>query len=218
MISVINRCRPFTSPPAEAACLLRSLLDLFRVPVVVVRPDRRLVHANASGERFLREGHVLHVQDGFLHVVGNACALVALEDAIRSATPRAVERPNQTNIALMGIDGRPVLARVIPVQSSAVPDETGEALAAIFFPALEDTVDDIASHIQSGLGFTTCEARVAAHIATGLGPGAIAARLNLSVNTIRSHLARIYSKTGCADQTAVCSMINRIALPVYAVK
>ena len=49
-------------------------------------------------------------------------------------------------------------------------------------------------------GFTRAECRVAADAAEGLAPAEIARRLGLSVQTVRSHLKRIFMKAGVHSQ------------------
>jgi DNA-binding CsgD family transcriptional regulator len=38
--------------------------------------------------------------------------------------------------------------------------------------------------------------------------------LGITVNTVRSHLARAFSKTGAADQTALGALVNKMMPPI----
>jgi len=51
-------------------------------------------------------------------------------------------------------------------------------------------------------GLTPQEARVASLAAAGATNGQIAAQLYLSAHTIKSHINRIFAKTGSADRAA----------------
>jgi DNA-binding CsgD family transcriptional regulator len=216
MISIVNRCQPATDPEAKLPCLLKSLLDSINVPVAVLRHDRSLVHANTAGMNFIQGGNVLKLHAGVIHAMGDACALTQFDEAVRTATPSRAEKPGASMITLNDGDGTPVLVRVLPVTAEAAQDGREQALAAIFLPPRHGTVDEIAGQIRNCLGLTASEARVAALVAAGRNPRDIAKLLNLSINTIRSHLSRIYSKTGSRDLTAVCSFINRLVPPLAA--
>lgn len=216
MISIVNRCQPVANPLSGAPCLLKSLLDSINVPMVVVRHDRSLVHANTAGLNFIQGGKVLKLHAGVLHAMGDACSLTQFDEAVRTATPSRAETPSASMITLNDGVGMPILVRVLPVTAEPSLRERERALAAIFLPPRHGTVDEIADQIRIGLGLTPSEARVAALVAAGRNPRDIAKLLNLSINTIRSHLSRIYSKTGSRDLTAVCSFVNRLVPPLAA--
>jgi DNA-binding CsgD family transcriptional regulator len=61
---------------------------------------------------------------------------------------------------------------------------------------------------------TTREARVALMIADGQTPNEAALALGISVNTLRTHLARIFEKTGVNGQRELGKFIGGLSLPV----
>jgi len=63
--------------------------------------------------------------------------------------------------------------------------------------------------LQRSLELTRAEARVAHRLARGLTVSDCAADLGVSRNTVRTHLARIYSKTGQRSQAALVSHLLR---------
>ena len=115
MISIVNRCQPVANPLSGAPCLLKSLLDSINVPMVVVRHDRSLVHANTAGLNFIQGGKVLKLHAGVLHAMGDACSLTQFDEAVRTATPSRAETPSASMITLNDGDGMPILVRVLPV-------------------------------------------------------------------------------------------------------
>lgn len=60
---------------------------------------------------------------------------------------------------------------------------------------------------QQVFGLSEGQARVARCIAQGLGPKALASELGISVNTARTHLTRLYEKTGVNSQTALVRLL-----------
>lgn len=56
---------------------------------------------------------------------------------------------------------------------------------------------------------TPAEARVARAVAKGQSPGAVAGELKISAETVRSHLKRVFSKTGVSRQSELAALLTR---------
>ena len=67
--------------------------------------------------------------------------------------------------------------------------------------------------VSAMLGLTTAEANVALTIADGDSPQETAARLEVSVHTVRKQLANAFDKTGIRSQAGLSAAINRMAPP-----
>jgi DNA-binding CsgD family transcriptional regulator len=65
--------------------------------------------------------------------------------------------------------------------------------------------------IRDAFGLTPAEARVAIAAASGLGIPDVALQLNLSPNTIKTHLRHVFAKTGTASQGELTRLITSIA-------
>jgi DNA-binding CsgD family transcriptional regulator len=63
-------------------------------------------------------------------------------------------------------------------------------------------------------GLTSTEARVARLVATGQGLDAAAHELGVSRNTVRTHLARVFGKTGTKRQAELTSILHSAFPPV----
>ncbi len=68
------------------------------------------------------------------------------------------------------------------------------------------------SWIMDGYGLTQAEAKVALAASSGLSIPETASRLGLSPNTIKTHLRRIFAKTGTNRQTELARLMASIAL------
>lgn len=64
-------------------------------------------------------------------------------------------------------------------------------------------------------GLTRCEAMVGSLLATGLSIDAIAARLQVSRNTVRSHLAALRDKLGAHSALAIAAEMRRAAVHLF---
>lgn len=71
---------------------------------------------------------------------------------------------------------------------------------------------DLAAMIEAGWGLSPQEARVALEVMHGHAPQDIAARLGLSINTVRSHLAQAYAKTQTAGKAELAAALLRSPL------
>jgi len=67
-----------------------------------------------------------------------------------------------------------------------------------------------AERLQALVGLTTSETRVAALIAGGFNIANVARALGLSANTIKTHLAHCYDKTGVRNQAALARLLSLI--------
>ena len=62
-------------------------------------------------------------------------------------------------------------------------------------------------------GLTTMEARVLMQIAEGRNRAEAAAALSIADSTAKSHLDRVFSKTGANDQAALARLLRELSAP-----
>ena len=63
-------------------------------------------------------------------------------------------------------------------------------------------------------GLTPMETRVLMEIVAGKRRAEAAATLGMSDNTAKTHLDRLYSKTGAHDQAALVGLVRSLAVPL----
>lgn len=71
------------------------------------------------------------------------------------------------------------------------------------------TADEIREYFRRRFGFTMAEISVAFEILKGDGREAVAARLGISVTTVRTHLSHIFEKTGVRRQAELVRLLMR---------
>ncbi|AKS46156.1 regulatory protein, luxR family [Octadecabacter temperatus] len=76
---------------------------------------------------------------------------------------------------------------------------------------LDDVVERKLAIAQTVFGLSEGQTNVARHVASGQGLKCIANELGISVNTVRTHLTRIYEKTGVNSQTALVRLLLSVA-------
>lgn len=91
----------------------------------------------------------------------------------------------------------------------------GQLLMAAFHGLVTEAMPGAApslpsvSRLQRQLGLTRAEARVAVRVGQGLRPHEIADELHVGLETVRTHLKRIYAKTGTRGQVELALLIRR---------
>jgi DNA-binding CsgD family transcriptional regulator len=193
----------------SAADHAAMILDCCRAAVIVVDDRLRVVHLNQAARVVLSRRDCLKTDDGVVEAIDDKESS-ALRRAVRSAT-----RPDdstRSTIALRRIPQTPAVVHVVPLPASR--GRSGGAqkpLAALFVL----TVDGIARRrleaIAALCDLTRAETDVFALIAVGKSPADTATRLGMQPSTVRTHLLRIFEKTGLNRQTDVVVLANRLA-------
>jgi DNA-binding CsgD family transcriptional regulator len=200
-----------------ALALYRKVLDNLSVAVFVVGSGRRLAFTNSAGDALLSEGSFLRLQAGMLAARRVAGANTALDDAIE----RAAKGDHSIGIAgigvpLFGNDGERAAAYVLPITGNDLRGALGDGYAAVFIAKRGEQQPMAVEILRTVFDLTQSEARVGVLVANGDAPAAIAESLGVSINTVRSHLARAFGKTDTSDQTALAALINGLLPPVLS--
>ncbi len=188
------------------AMSLRAALGQLAIGVMGVTTEMTLRYTNAEAERILSIADGLAQHGKRLRVVDHDVKAHRHATVARFATrsvgtgppclfvPRPSGAPSYTLVvAPAGASasaGDPIAAATLfvtdPVGPKALPD-----------PVL----------LAEGLGLTATEAEVARLAAMGRGMGFVADSLGISLNTARTHLEAVYSKTGIHHQAALARTI-----------
>ena len=105
-----------------------------------------------------------------------------------------------------------VVATPLPRSSFLLRELIGDAatmLVQCVDPA--DQPQRAAEMLRQAFSLTSAETRVAALVGSGLGAPHIAMALGLTVNTVRTHIAHIFEKTGLRSQVALARLMASIA-------
>lgn len=209
-------------PHIRRALRLRAMLE----DSLLLLETRRLSLPDNTGWLMLEHsGHVVEMNGQAEHVIA-ACPSLQLESgALSSHKPvvqaRLLERlliaSNSSSCADSGPlklamqDGGQLDIEFIPADrltSTLAFGTHGRVLVTFNVTPSQQS----ASHVSaSQFGLTRSESAVAEAIAAGSGPAEIAAARGVSVETIRSQLKSIYSKTGVHSQRALVSLLLNIA-------
>ena len=193
----------------------RDALDRLAVGIVVVDRAARPLLANAAARALIAEGGPLRLAGGTLTSASTAHArrLTALIDAAANTDLES------TPLATIGLpcaaDGRLVTVLVSSVRGQdrerlAEPGQ-GHPGAILFLSDPGAPLDVPAGWIMDTYGLTLAEARVALLTSSGTGLADTARRLGISPNTAKTHLGRVFAKTGAGRQAELARIVAVLA-------
>ncbi len=198
-----------------ALALYRQVLDQLSVAVFVVGLGRRIVFTNAAGDAMLSEGNHVHSVAGALNAQRIVGAPAALDDAIDRASKGDVAIGiSGIGVPLVGANGERSAAYVLPIAGKDIRGDLGKGHCAVFISQRGEQQPMAIEILRTVFDLSPTEARVAQLISNGDNPSMIAESLNLSINTIRTHLAKSFAKTGTGDQTALGALVNKLMPPI----
>ncbi len=86
------------------------------------------------------------------------------------------------------------------------------AVAALFLTNPSAPVRTPMRAVVERFGLTPAETRVLSGLVEGKNPQAIAATQGIGLPTVRTHLRRLYDKTGTSGQIEVLRLVNSISV------
>ncbi len=139
-------------------------------------------------------------------VIANPVVHAMVQDALARLSARAA--PSVQSIPLAGEDGVPArIIHVVPVRRAARDIFVRGMAVLIVSPVGASGILGVG--ILAGLfDLTGAEARVAREIAGGATPEETAIRLGISIETVRTHLKRIFAKTGTHRQADLVRLLS----------
>ena len=202
---------------AEAATFADTL-DGISAGMLLVDAHGRIVHANASGHALLAEGSLLRAPAGKL-AANNPAAEAALHEAFLAAGGGdAAVGTKGIAVPLMTRDGERYVAHVLPLTSGARRKAgTGyAAVAALFVHKATLETPSPPEAIAKTFKLTPSELRVLLGIVEVCGVPETAAALGIGEATVRTHLLRLYAKTGTGRQAELVKLVAGFSNPLVA--
>lgn len=191
-----------------------EIFDCLDFGIVIVDRQRRPVYANRLAERLLKHGDGLTVSGGELKAatLRESDALRQLiASAVSAATCRSLNA-GDVMVVMRPSLGIPMAIQVCPIRWGVELCGMASAKALILIrnsethPSLSDIL------LRKLYGLTSSEARLAIMISSGTTVQEAARILSISMNTARTHLKRIFSKTGTSRQA---ELVRVLASPAF---
>jgi len=209
---LIGKAIEFKQSEAEA---FADVLDGLSASVFLVDPLGRIVHVNDAGENTLRGGNFLRSVGGRLvasdpqvdHGLRETVAAAASGD--REIGSRGIAMPVNTR------DGERYVAHVLPLASGERHRAGPSAATAALFvrkAALERALPP--EVIGKTYNLTPAELRVLLGIVDIGGVPEIANAFGVAETTVKTHLGRLFEKTGTGRQADLVKLVAGFSMPL----
>jgi DNA-binding CsgD family transcriptional regulator len=205
----MNAMFPMPKMSAEAATFADTL-DGLDVGLYLLDADGRLMHTNTAGQALLDARDILHDNRGQL----TACDPI-VNHALRHAFASALDTGGIA-VPMIGADGQRYVAHALPL-TSGTRRHTGAAygaVVALFVRKAALTVPPRSEVIRAAFKLTPTELRVLLAIVELGGVPEVAAAFGVANTTVRTHVNRLFEKTGTARQADLVKLVAGYSTPL----
>ncbi|MDQ8700627.1 LuxR C-terminal-related transcriptional regulator [Hyphomicrobium sp. LHD-15] len=199
---------------ATAASKFSDILENVQAGIVLVDEDCRIVHANAAGHSMLAKGDPIHILDGRV-TTAHALTSAVLKDAVGQAARQEIALEQRSiDIPARFTNGAPTVLQVLPLRRRAIRGGMEQSTVAAIFVASAADPPRLANVLALLHGLTPAETRVFEMVVEGKAPAEISESLGVSVATVKTHLGRVFEKTGCSRQAELVAMAGTVNLMI----
>ncbi|MGY8631199.1 helix-turn-helix transcriptional regulator [Bradyrhizobium sp. 14AA] len=209
---LINRA---ISAKLTLATALADVLDNLASGIFLLDASCRVVHANTAGYALLAADDVVRSTAGQL-VTSSAEANQTLRDAFASRAHIAMVAARDRAIPLLSFSGERYVAHVLPLASVLRngSDRAPDAVGALLLRKVALGGGSYGELMARTFDFTPAELRVFLSIVEVGGVPETAAALGIAETTAKTHLQRIYAKTGVSRQADLVKLAAGFANPL----
>jgi DNA-binding CsgD family transcriptional regulator/PAS domain-containing protein len=197
------------------AATFAEILDRLSAGLLLLDANGRIVHTNAAADAMLRDGRLLRAIGGRL--AGDAQVERTLREA--AIAPRDESVPIGREgilVPLRASDGERYIARALPL----VPDmpagigSAAEAATAVFVRKATMDRPLPPEVIAQSYKLTPTEMRVLTALVEVGGVPDVAAALGVAETTVKTHVSRLFAKTGTRRQAELVRLVAGFAMPL----
>jgi DNA-binding CsgD family transcriptional regulator len=200
---------------AQAAALADAL-DGLSASMLFVDSSGRVTHANAAGHALIADGDVLRAPLGRLTASDPDVNRALRSIFLAAATGDAAIGVRGVAVPLVARDGERYVAHVLPLSSGARRSAgvSYAAAAALFVQKAALATRSPPEAIAKTYRLTAMEVRVLLAIVEVGGVPEVAETLGIGESTVKSHLKRLYEKTGAHRQADLVKLFAGYASPL----
>lgn len=199
---------------AIAQATFEAAIETLSVPVVLTDDQLRIVYTNSAAREMLSRGTLIHDHRGTLGTAtrpGTRALEIAIE---RASTDINTLGRKGLGIPVRPDDGPTGALHVLPLrQGSAVAPG---AVIAVFVAHTDTPFIAPTEIVRALFELTPAEARVFGLIAEGMTVSETATELGVERSTVKTHMLRVYEKTGVRRRSELQRMASSLILPVAA--
>lgn len=200
----------------KGTMVAHGVLSRLAIPVVTLDECGRVDYMNQAADELFRRGDIVSIAGGRIRT-NRPDTTKVLQTICREAVRGDISRQGR-ELFLERAGGSPPLRLSILPLSHRLSDSLwgGDVPAAIFFfDAQEDTPPaDVSTRLRQSYGCTETEAKIAMRYADGAFKRKIAEQLDISVETVKTHLKRVFEKTRVENKAELAKLIQKLGSPV----
>ena len=183
-------------------------MDCWGDPSFVLDGQGRLLIANLIGERLLRNGELLALQQGRVRA-GRSSENDWFAPALAALIQQRRRRDGDATrcVALPRAGARPLYAVLTVLPDSHGPDDHGPRIALTLRDPAQARPQPDAGQLRDLFAFTTAEARVANALLGGQSVEDISRESQVRRDTVRAHVKRMLAKTGTHRQSDLLQLL-----------
>lgn len=197
------------------AATFEAVIHELATAVLLIDAECRVVHANPAAHELLGLADAIRLREERLRLNSRG-ANKALAVAVRQAASgaNAIGRKG-FNIPLRMDRGNERILHLLPLRPRIERTGTSAAAVAAVFVSPSNRRNDAGADIIAELfDLTPAEARVLNEVVGGRGNAAIASTLGIGEATVRTHLLRLFDKTGVHRRAELVALVSSFDLPV----
>jgi DNA-binding CsgD family transcriptional regulator/PAS domain-containing protein len=176
----------------------------------------RIVHANAAGRAILDAGDILYVAARYLAACDAQVNLTLREVFAAAGQGDAALGTKGIAIPLTSKDGERYIAHALPLTSGARrrAGMAYTAVAALFVRKAALAMSSRSEAVGKMFKLTPAELRVLLAIVEVGGVPEVAVALGVAETTVRTHVTRLFEKTGATRQADLVKLVAGYAMPM----
>lgn len=198
-----------------AAARLESALDALATGVLLVDGNLRILHANKAALALTDTGEGLSLAGERMTVASPASARALALAVARAREGDAALGRSGFNLPVPGPAGQTLILHVLPV-GHGVRRRALEtrAVAAVFVTVPSTLPAAPVDAIAALYDLSRAESLVLDRIGAGRTPAETAVDLGVAPATVKSHLVRVFRKTGTARQAELVKLMGSLAVAI----
>lgn len=217
LVPHLRRAALLGSPGTDAQRRTKDLaetLDGLSAGVFIATGGRKILHANSAGYIMLNSQSPFRLNAGRL-VAEEKAGESALELCFALAEKDGARRTEAVSMPILGSDGMPYVVHAIPLVADwglwdYVPVT---ARVALFVHTVAERQFVPKETIATLFGLTPTELRVFSAIVEVGGVPEVASLLGIAESTVKTHLHRVFAKTGATRQVDLANIFSRFTSP-----
>jgi DNA-binding CsgD family transcriptional regulator/PAS domain-containing protein len=192
----------------------RALLDSSPDALLLLSQTGEIRVANAAAHVLLEQNELIGAERGYVRARDPESHARLIQAIGRVGAPMGRGGPESLVLANDDTTLWITIGRLTPPGDSPLSTDAPAVVVTLTDPALRPRL--VAEPLQRLYGLTPAEAHVALLLADGLAADEVALRTGVVLDTVRTHIKRILSKTRLNRQSELVALVLRVARPPLA--